>query len=925
MADLPQLLTSAWQHLTSLSQLPPNNEALDIVSAELQHGLPAQQAPPLRSMTNVIADRVWLRLSESAAHDQPQSTAVRSAGAWSSLHVCGEPAVLLIGAEAVGQTTVSIGIPPGPAVDQWLSDNAPDTIWIQAAPTGTAVLSDPRRVEYAMTCRSVPVPEDLRDRPPEGAVPALSRLFDLPLSGWCVALILDPVSKTTVQQAELGLEQMIRQANRRVNTATTLSDHDTATVRDPRAEAIIDTLQAWRRMLDDAVRFGGWRATAYIIGQDARTAAVAGGAFSATLGADAAAAPGGRLQAWDPITVSEDAAPAYGWLSSTDIGAALVPPRESAGTLQVRRPLPGGRLTVPTARPIRLGSWLGTRLPAEIDVDDLAGHAFVAGITGSGKSTTTASLVTQLWNDHRVPFLVIDPAKADYAELAYKIRGGLRIVSGADLRMNVLAAWPGRPVDRHIALMGTAFRGSFGMPIPVPYVVSLLLEELTAEAIAGRRVTLHDVAARLESLIVELGYAGEIADNIRASLGLRLRMLLQPSRAERVAGAGAPTWLTDRPTLVQLNDLGDEEERAFLASMLVLYVSDAARAGGAATSVRHVTVIEEAHRLMPEPVQVNAEIGDAASVASKLFTQLLAEVRAYGESVVVVDQSPAAVAREVLRNTNLKLAHRIVDPRDQESLGGSIGLAEDERDTLGSLAVGRCLMSSRSLLRPQPVAVDRRRDPDLVRELPALPADPPSECHSGPESRFHHTSEQHVRTAELYAALWSVNPVPGPTLAAMMQQIVRDDSRTRVSCLMNIGIRRHVATLDRLGQLGDRDPAQLRSQLWQAALGQRERPAHPAAEVRRPFAACEPCKRPCIGRSAVESGGLARRTQLRADALQAPSAEQAAAEITMAIEDTMHELDWVSTPIANTVGYCLGATTAHETGYERALVTFFNQ
>lgn len=146
--------------------------------------------------------------------------------------------------------------------------------------------------------------------------------------------------------------------------------------------------------------------------------------------------------------------------------------------------------------------------------------------------------------------------------------------------MNVLAPWPGQPADRHIAQVGTAFRAAFGMPVPMPYVAALILEELATDAAAGSEVTLHDAAARLDSLVAELRYQGEVESNIRASLGLRLRLLLQPGRAERVAGSGPPGWLTERPTLVRLSDLGDEEERAFLAALLVLYISDAARSRG---------------------------------------------------------------------------------------------------------------------------------------------------------------------------------------------------------------------------------------------------------------------------------------------------------------------------------------------------------
>ncbi|EKC62797.1 hypothetical protein LEA_11657, partial [human gut metagenome] len=43
---------------------------------------------------------------------------------------------------------------------------------------------------------------------------------------------------------------------------------------------------------------------------------------------------------------------------------------------------------------------------------------------------------------------------------------------------------------------------------------------------------------------------------------------------------------------------------------------------------------------------------------------MLAEVRALGEGIVIADQLPTAMAPEVLKNTGLKLGHRITAQDD---------------------------------------------------------------------------------------------------------------------------------------------------------------------------------------------------------------------------------------------------------------------
>ncbi|WP_445269426.1 ATP-binding protein [Streptomyces sp. DSM 41634] len=931
-ATLPPLLEQVAALLESSREWAPDEQALAAAEERLSRGPgPGTPAAPLHEL-GVAPDRFsWLCLREAAADQEPRLAAARATAAWSSLAALRRPAALIVGSDETGRAGVAIGLDPGAdtgadGIRQWLSDQAPDLIWEPGAPPGWSVVADPAHTEEALVCRSRSA------EPPAGGglaedqrLPHLAGLLGLPLAGWCVVLTLQPLETGELAAAGGRLAHLRAQAARRVTLSEGVAEHRQSSVVDPRAEAVTATLGAWQALVDDCLRTGGWSVGVHLCARTPETAAVVRSAFCRALRAETAAAPEGRAQDWDTARCVAGAAPAVGWLSSRDLGSLLVPPADAVGDLQVRRALPAGRRSSRPRRALTLGHWLGTDLPALIDVDDLAGHAFVAGITGSGKSTTTSSLLLQLWNEHRVPFLVIDPAKGDYARLSAALEGGLTVVSGTELRMNVLAPWPGQPADRHIAQVGTAFRAAFGMPVPMPYVAALILEELATDAAAGSEVTLHDAAARLDSLVAELRYQGEVESNIRASLGLRLRLLLQPGRAERVAGSGPPGWLTERPTLVRLSDLGDEEERAFLAALLVLYISDAARSRGESAGVTHVTVIEEAHRLMPEPRPTGAEDGDAAGVASRLMTQLLAEVRAYGEALVVVDQSPAAVAREVLRNTNLKLAHRIVDTDDQASLGGALGLSDTETPMLGSLTVGRCLLSSRELVRPQSVQVT---GPDLTpRPLRDPPAPTPqpygARCHRPEDALHHHVSEGAGAQAELAVALWTA-AAGGTDVVDLMRPLAAAHPGSRTSCLVGTGIRRHIRTLRRLGQLPGATGREYEAALWQAMVTRGPLPPHPATEpATRPFQACERCLAPCLVRAAVTTGALPQLQRARTLASRAAGNKTAMDATTNAMHACRAELA-VRHPAhtSKAVGYCLGVHVAAEYGFESALLKF---
>ena len=63
-----------------------------------------------------------------------------------------------------------------------------------------------------------------------------------------------------------------------------------------------------------------------------------------------------------------------------------------------------------------------------------------------------------------------------------------------------------------------------------------------------------------------------------------------------------------------------------------------------------------------------------AAAAVELFASLLAEIRAYGEGVVVVEQIPAKIVPDVIKNTALKVMHRLPARDDRDAVGATMNL-----------------------------------------------------------------------------------------------------------------------------------------------------------------------------------------------------------------------------------------------------------
>ena len=158
-------------------------------------------------------------------------------------------------------------------------------------------------------------------------------------------------------------------------------------------------------------------------------------------------------------------------------------------------------------------------------------------------------------------------------------------------------------------------------------------------------------------------------------------------RAQQLAsGVGASTFLTDQPNqierlldhpvVLELKSLGGGDEQALMMALLLNALTEHYQAGrGASPKLVHLTVIEEAHRLLGRPAGGKAqEEGQAKEKAAEAFANTLAENRKYGEGVVIAEQVPSKLVEDAVKNTNLKIVHRLTAEEDRRYVGATMGL-----------------------------------------------------------------------------------------------------------------------------------------------------------------------------------------------------------------------------------------------------------
>ena len=247
------------------------------------------------------------------------------------------------------------------------------------------------------------------------------------------------------------MSELALQCARSVNRTDTRSESESASYTDVQAERVLTILKQWQTLADDCLRVGGWTTSVRIRATKAAELAAMASAFRGAHGDLVHVSHPSRRQAWRIAPTTSGMPESATWVSAYEVADLMIFGGASVGRIQARRALASGRKTSTGTQAIDLGSWLGSAVPARIDVSDLSAHGFISGITGSGKSTTTRTLLAQLWNRHRVPFLVIDPAKTDYADFGRHLSSELRVVQGRDLAMNVLRGMAGvrcRPTHR---------------------------------------------------------------------------------------------------------------------------------------------------------------------------------------------------------------------------------------------------------------------------------------------------------------------------------------------------------------------------------------------------------------------------------------------------------------------------------------------
>jgi hypothetical protein len=368
-----------------------------------------------------------------------------------------------------------------------------------------------------------------------------------------------------------------------------------------------------------------------------------------------------------------------------------------------------------------------------IPQQDLTKHGLIVGVTGSGKTNTCFVLLDQIWDGGKgIPFLVIESAKSEYRDLLTNPRfKGLKVFTVGDetispLRLNPFEVSTGISVQMHIDYLKSLFSAAFVLYPPMPYVLEQSIQEIYQDrgwdlarntnyrGTDSERLfpTISDLAAKVEVIVKRMGYDERITMDVKAGLLARINQL-------RLGGGKGLMFNTRKsidssilfgsPCILELKQVVSDDEKAFIMGLLLikLYEYYESTPRNNKNRLGHVTLIEEAHRLLRNvSTDQSSEVSaNPQGRAIEVFANILSEIRAYGESILMAEQIPTKLTPDAIKNTNLKLVHRLVAEDDRTLVGNTMNLSESQIRSLSILEAGQSVSFTEGMNKPVLVTI----------------------------------------------------------------------------------------------------------------------------------------------------------------------------------------------------------------------------
>lgn len=354
-----------------------------------------------------------------------------------------------------------------------------------------------------------------------------------------------------------------------------------------------------------------------------------------------------------------------------------------------------------------------------IVLSDLAKHMLVVGTPGSGKTTFSVSLLDRLWKTHHIPFLVIEPAKNEYRALIQSIPE-LQVFTPGKNFISPFVFNPFVPpknvkLETYKSTLKTAFAAAVSMTTPLDKIFEEAinncysdfrwLDSYTIDD-KGKVFNISDFIKCFQNTFEEIGYTGD-AKNIGRAGVVRLNSLV--NLFDNYFSIPIED-LISKPTVIELAAVENADQKSLIIALLLLSILAYVNANYVGEGgLKNLIMLEEAHVLLDSDTNHGEGEANPSAIAKGLVKRMLAEIRSYGVSLVIADQSPKKVSTDVVALTDMKVAFRLVENEDKQIISDSTNMSEIQKNRLAKLKPGEAFVFFNKLDEPEEVITPNYR------------------------------------------------------------------------------------------------------------------------------------------------------------------------------------------------------------------------
>lgn len=356
-----------------------------------------------------------------------------------------------------------------------------------------------------------------------------------------------------------------------------------------------------------------------------------------------------------------------------------------------------------------------------LQLNDLSKHMLIVGTPGSGKTNFSVGLLRTLWLKYKIPFLVIEPAKNEYRALVQNIPE-LQVFTPGKNDISPFVFNPFIPPENvklqaYKSTLKTAFAAGVTMTSPLDKIFEDTIENCYSDnlwlnsytkADKGRSFNISDFIKCFQKTFEAIGYSGDAANIGRAGI-VRLQGLVR--LFDNYHSIPIEDLLT-RPTVIELAAIENSDEKALYIALILLSILAYVNANyvGEGKVLNNFILVEEAHVLLDSESHGGEGAANPSAIAQGLVKRMLAEIRSYGVSVAIADQSPRKVGTDIVALTDIKLAFRLVESEDREILANSISMTDQQKARLAKLRPGEAFFFFNKMLEPEEIVTPENRE-----------------------------------------------------------------------------------------------------------------------------------------------------------------------------------------------------------------------